>query len=322
MLRLTARRLAQAVPVLFMVSVLSFLLLRAAPGNPAQEQAGLNGTPKVIAEISRQLGLNKPLPVQYWIWLRGIFHGSLGVSYSTGEPVTSVLAPRVPVTAEVGVVALVITVLVGVPLGVWSALAKDHFVDHASRAFSLLLIAVPSFVLALFFVLVFGWWFRGLLPYQGFTPLSQSLGSNLSHVILPAICLAAGPVGIVARVTRVSLLEVLSSDYVVAAHALGVSRFEVVWKDALRNALMPVLTVLGLVAGYLISGSVVVETVFGLPGLGALLVSAFNDRDYTVAISVMMIGAATFVVANLAVDLLYGLVNPKVRAGWVTCPEA
>jgi peptide/nickel transport system permease protein len=230
--------------------------------------------------------------------------------------VTSVLAPRVPVTAELGVLSLVLTVLVGIPLGIWSALGKDGPLDHSTRVGALVFVAVPNFVLALFFVLVFGWWFRNILPYQGFVPLGQSIASNLSHAILPSVCLALGPIGIVVRVTRASMLEQLGSDYVLAARALGVPWRRVVWNDALRNAVAPVLTVLGLVTGYLISGAVVVETIFNLPGLGALLVESFDNRDYTVTISVMMLGAVVFVVVNLLVDLLHAFVNPRVRARW------
>lgn len=310
---LAVKRLAQAVPVLLLVSVLSFLLLRAAPGNPAQLQAGLNASPAAVAAIARQLGLDKPLYIQYWIWLKGLFHGNLGVSYSTGEPVTSVLASRVPVTAELGLISIVVTIIAGIPLGVWAALRKDGPVDQATRVGALAFVAVPNFVLALFLVLLFGWWVRGVLPYQGYVAVSQSLGGNLSHMTLPAICLAAGPVGIVSRFTRTSMLEVLGAEYVTAARALGVPWLRIVWVDALRNALLPVLTILGLITGYVISGAVIVETIFGLPGLGALLVQSFSDRDYTVTIAIMMIGAILFVIVNLLVDLLYGAADPRVR---------
>lgn len=291
------------------------MLLRAAPGNPAQLQAGLNATPKIVAVISHQLGLDRPLYVQYWIWISGIVHLNFGISYATGERVTTLLSPRIPVTLELGVVSMIFTILVGVPLGVLSALKKDRPADHLTRLGSLISIAVPNFVAALFMVLLFGWWFRGVLPYQGFIPLSRSIGSNLSHILLPSICLALGPIGIVISATRTSMIEVLGNEYIDAARALGVSTAEIIWKDALRNALLPILTVLGLIAGYVISGAVVVETIFNLPGLGSLLVHSFDQRDYTVTITVMMIGAVTFVVTNLVVDLLYGFANPKVRSG-------
>jgi peptide/nickel transport system permease protein len=321
MTRYAAKRVLQAIPVLVIVSIVSFLLLRAAPGNPAVAQAGLNATPQVVATISRQLGLDKPLWVQYWIWLKGVVHGNFGVSYTTGQSVTSVLAPRVGVTVELALLALVLTIVIGIPLGVWSALRRDRAVDQATRAFALSSIAVPSFVVGLFFVLLFGWWFRGVLPYEGFVPFGQSVGGNLEHMILPAVALALAPIGIVARFVRTSMLDVLGSDYVVAARALGVPWHEVIWKDALRNALTPVLTILGLIAGFLMSGTVVVESIFSLPGLGEELVSSFNNRDYTVTISIMMLFAAVFVVLNLLVDLLYAVVDPKVRLAYAGSGE-
>ncbi|MCL4422779.1 MAG: ABC transporter permease [Actinobacteria bacterium] len=317
MARYALKRVLQSVPVVFVVSILSFLLLRAAPGNPAQAQAGLNATPKVVAAISRQLGLDKPLWTQYWIWLKGILHGSLGVSYTTGQPVTSVLAPRVPVTAELAGLSVLLTVVVGVPLGIWSSLRKDKARDQLTRFGALLFIAVPSFVIGLLFVLVFGWWVHGVLPYEGFVPISSGLGPNLSHLVLPALALSLGPIGITARFTRTSMLETLGSEYVLSAKALGVPRWQIILRDALRNALTPILTILGLIAGYLMSGTVVVETIFSLPGLGEELVSSFNSRDYTVTISVMMIFAVVFVVINLLVDVIYGFVDPRIRLGYV-----
>jgi peptide/nickel transport system permease protein len=307
------KRIGQAVPVVFLVSVISFLLLRAAPGNPAQAQAGLNATPAVVAAISKQLGLNKPLWTQYWLWLQQVVHGNLGISYTSGQRVTSALAPRVPVTVELALISLLLTILVGIPLGVWSALQRGRAPDHGARFFALLFNAVPSFVVGLFLVLVFGWWTRGILPYQGFVPLSQGLAPNLSHLVLPSIALALGPIGFVARFTRNSMLDVLTSDYVLAAQSLGVARREIIWRDALRNALTPVLTVLGLIAGYLMGGTVVVEDIFNLPGLGQELVNSFDNRDYTVTIAIVMLFAIVFVVLNLLVDLIYGALDPKIR---------
>lgn len=310
------KRVLQSVPVAWVVSVLSFLLLRAAPGNPAQAQAGLNASRKVVAAISRQLGLNKPLWVQYWIWLTGLFHGSLGVSYTTGEPVTSVLGPRVPVTAELAGISMLFTIIVGIPLGIWASLRKDKVPDQLTRFGALLFIAIPSFVVSLLLVLIFGWWLPGILPYEGFSSISSGLGSNLLHLVLPALALAIGPIGITARFTRTSMLETLGSEYVRAAKALGVQRWTIIWQDALRNALTPILTILGLIAGYLMSGTVVVETIFSLPGLGEELVSSFGDRDYTVTIAIMMIFSVVFVIINLLVDLIYGVVDPRIRLGY------
>lgn len=316
MLRLLVTRLALAVPVLLSVSVLSFALLRAAPGDPAVVQAGLGATPEALAAIREQLRLDDPLPVQYLAWLGRVVQGDLGRSFSSGAEIRDLLAQRVPVTAQLGVLALAIIVVLGIPLGVLAALHKDRAADQAVRVLSLGGISLPSFVIALLLVLLFGWYFPGILPYDDFVPVSDGLGDSLRHSILPAIALSAGAIGIVARLTRSSMLEVLGQQYITAGRALGVSGRELLWKDALRNALLPVLTVLGLLVGFILSGSVVVETVFGIAGLGRLLVESFAQRDYNLTIAVMLFSSTVFVLLNLVVDLLYGVVNPRVRASY------
>ena len=175
---------------------------------------------------------------------------------------------------------------------------------------------MPNFVVALLLVLIFGWWFPGIMPYQGFVEFSEDPVESLKYTVLPAIALAAPQIGLIARLTRSSMLEVLNQDYVSAARAMGIRERVIIWKDTLRNALLPVVTVLGVATGFLLGGSVVVETVFGIPGLGRLLVESFTIRDYPVTIGVMMFIAAVFVFINIAVDLLYGVINPRIRVGY------
>lgn len=316
MLRLFTIRLAQAVPVLLSVSILSFLLLRAAPGDPAVVQAGLGATPEALAAIREQYRLNDPLPTQYIAWLGQVLQGDLGRSFSSGAEVRDLIAQRVGVTAQLGIMALVIIVVTGIPLGVVAALRKDRTADQVVRVVSLGGISLPSFVIALLLVLAFGWYFPGILPYDDFVPLRDGIVDSLRHSILPAIALSAGGIGIVARLTRSSMVEVLGQQYITAGRALGLTTRELLWKDALKNALMPVLTVLGLLVGFILSGSVVVETVFGIAGLGRLLVESFSARDYNLTIAVMLFSAIVFVLVNLVVDLLYGVVNPRVRMGY------
>lgn len=316
MLRLILSRLGLAVPVLLFVSVVAFVLLRLAPGDPAQIQAGADASAETLAAIRAELALDQPLPAQYTAWLGHVLRGDLGRSYQSRQPVTQLIADRLPATAQVGAVALLLIVGVGIPLGIASALHKDLPVDQAVRVVSLLGISVPNFVISILLVLVFGWYFPGLMPYEGYVQLTQDPIESLKHTLLPSLALAIAQVGIVARLTRASMLEVIGQEYVTVARAFGVSERELIWHDALRNALLPVLTMLGIITGFLLGGSVVVESVFGIAGLGRLLVESFGQRDYPVTIGVMLFIAVTFVLVNLIVDLLYGVVNPRIRAGY------
>jgi peptide/nickel transport system permease protein len=316
MLRLILARLALAVPVLVCVSIVAFVLLRLAPGDPAQLQAGLNATPETIEALRHEMALDQPLPVQYLAWAGRIVHGDLGVSYSTRQPVTALIGQRLPITAQIALTAFVLIVVIGVPLGIVSALHKDRATDQAVRVVSLFGISVPNFVIGILLVLVFGWYFPGIMPYEGFVPLRDDPLGSLKTTALPALALALAQVGIVARLTRSSMLEVVNQEYITAARAFGVPEHELIWRDALRNALLPVVTVLGIIAGFLLGGSVVVESVFGIAGLGRLLVESFASRDYPVTIGVMLFIAAVFVLVNLIVDVLYGVINPRIRTGY------
>jgi ABC-type dipeptide/oligopeptide/nickel transport systems, permease components len=316
MLRMLGSRLLSSIPVLIMISIVAFTLLRLSPGDPALLSVGLEAPPEALARARAEMRLDEPIWVQYWAWVTDVARGDFGVSYSDRSPVLDVMAERMPVTAQLAVGALVLIVVLGIPLGVLSALRPNRLTDQVIRVGSLAGISVPNFVVALLLVLTFGWWFPGILPYQGFVRFSEDPLQSLANTVLPALALAAPQIGLVARLTRSSMLEVLGQDYISAARAMGVSERVVIWKDTLRNALLPVVTVLGVQTGFLLGGSVVVETVFGIPGLGRLLVESFTIRDYPVTIGVMMFVAAAFVFINILVDLLYGLINPRIRAGY------
>jgi peptide/nickel transport system permease protein len=316
MLRLLLSRLALAVPVLVCVSLVAFVLLRLTPGDPAQLQAGLNATPETIEALRHEMALDQSMPVQYLAWAGRVLHGDLGVSYSTRQPVTALIGQRLPITAQLAVTALLLIVAIGVPLGIVSALHKDGAVDQVVRVVSLFGISVPNFVIGILLVLLFGWYLPGIMPYEGFVALRDDPVGSLKTTALPAVALALAQVGIVARLTRSSMLEVVNQEYITAARAFGVPERELIWRDALRNALLPVLTVLGIIAGFLLGGSVVVESVFGIAGLGRLLVESFASRDYPVTIGVMLFIAVVFVLINLIVDVLYGVINPRIRTGY------
>lgn len=316
MLKMATSRLLSSVPVLFMISIVSFTLLRLAPGDPALLSVGLEAPPEALARVRESMRLDDPIWVQYWAWFTDVLHGDLGTSYSNKASVLSVMAERMPVTLQLAVVAFIFTVALGIPLGVVSAVRPNRLTDQVVRVGSLAGISVPNFVVALFLVLIFGWWFTGIMPYQGFVRFSVDPWLSLKGTVLPAVAMSAPQVGLIARLTRSSMLETLGQDYVNAARAMGVRELVIVWKDTLRNALLPVVTVLGVQTGFLLGGSVVVETVFGIPGLGRLLVESFVIRDYPVTIGVMMFIAAVFVFINVAVDVLYGVINPRIRVGY------
>ncbi|WP_326552077.1 ABC transporter permease [Micromonospora sp. NBC_01813] len=316
MLRLIGARLAVSVPVLLMVSMLSFGLLRLAPGDPARLRVGLEATPEAVEAMRQTLGLDRHVVVQYLSWLGDLLRGDLGTSYASGAPVTELIANRLPVTAQIALVALALTIAIGIPLGVAAAVWRNSIVDHAVRAISLVGMSVPGFVIGIGFVLLFGWYLTNVMPYSGFVRFTDDPVASLRHSLLPAFALAAPPIALVARMCRASLIEVLNQDYISAARAYGVSGLVVTWFDALRNALLPVVTVLGVIAGSLLGGSVVVETVFGIPGLGSLLIDSFDTRDYPIVIGVLLFVATVFVLINLLIDLLYGVLNPRIRAGY------
>lgn len=316
MLRLIGSRLLISVPVLFCVSVISFTLLRLAPGDPARLRAGLDASPEVVQATRERLGLDRNVFVQYFDWLGGLFQGDLGTTYGSGAPVTELIGDRFPVTLQLAIVAMLITVLVGIPLGVAAAVWKDSLADHAVRFISLVGMSVPGFVVGLGFVFAFGWYWPNVMPYSGFVRFTEDPAASLQHTILPAIALALPPIALVARMTRASLIETLNQDYIESARASGVNGIAIVWVDALRNALLPVVTILGVITGTTLGGSVVVETVFGIPGMGSLLIDSFESRDYPIVIGVLLLVATVFVVINLLVDVLYGVLNPRIRAGY------
>ncbi|PZM96563.1 MAG: glutathione ABC transporter permease GsiC [Actinobacteria bacterium] len=313
MARLIATRAIFAIPVLFLISAISFGMLRAAPGDHAVLQAGAGASEEAIEATRERLGLNDSIIEQYFRWLGQVLRGDLGTSYTSGLPVTELIGARLPATIQLSVFALALIIGIGVPLGVTSALRRNRPYDQVVRVLSLIGISVPNFVVGVLLILVFGWWMTGVLPFQGFVSLSDDAWESVRHSLLPAIALAIPEIGLVARLTRSSMLEVLSQEYISSARALGIAERTVIWKDALRNALMPVVTIVGVITGFLLGGSVVVENVFGIPGVGRLLIESFATRDYPVTIGVMMFIAAVFVITNLVVDVLYGVINPRIR---------
>ncbi|HXC52738.1 MAG TPA: ABC transporter permease [Candidatus Limnocylindrales bacterium] len=303
LLRMILRRLGALVPTLFGVATLVFLLLHVVPGDPVDVMIGESAAPAARAELRTRLGLDEPLGVQYARWLGAIAHGDLGSSIRSGKPVASLVAARIPATALLAVAALIVAVTIGIPLGTAAAATRGSAIDRFALAASLAAVATPTFwtgpMLVLLLSVALGW-----LPVAG--------SGTPAHLVLPAITLGAGMSGILIRMTRASLLETLSDDYVRTARAKGASPMRVLFVHALPNALTPVLSVLGLQLGAVLAGAVVTETIFAWPGLGRLVVESIQARDYPVVQGAVLVVATTTVLANLAAEIAQALVDPRI----------
>ena len=307
------KRTLFAIPTLFVVSVGIFLMVRLLPGDIIDILFGGDQTAseEVKQQAREQLGLNGSYPEQYWRWISGILQGDFGFSLRNTEPVSNIIVDALAVTLELVVLALLIAVLVGVPLGVISAVRRDSAADYAARVGGLVGLSIPSFWLATLLLLftsrVFGW----VPPLTYIAPWDDPVG-NLSQFILPSISISVFTMAIVMRMVRATMLEVLGQDYVRTARAKGVSRRTVISKHALRNALIPVVTIVGFEIGVLIGGAAIVEIIFGLPGVGYTLLQAIFGRDYPVIQAMTLMIAFTFIFANLLVDILYGVLDPRI----------
>lgn len=311
------RRLISAVFVLLFVSVISFATLKAAPGNELLARM----SPEVVSELSAKqiaqdeqaLGLNQPLPVQYWRWLDSTLHGNLGYSSAEAVPVAGLLTSHIGPTVLLMGVALLIALILSVPLGILAAVRHRTRFDYFISTLPIVMIGVPGFVLCLVVIFFFAVYLN-ILPVAGMhTPGVASFGDLVRHLILPAFVLSIGFGAPLLRFTRASMLDTLSSDYIVTARAKGISNFAVVFHHAFRNALLPLITVIGLSLADVISGAVIVETIFAWPGMGYLAVTAANDRDMPVMLGLVLVIAVVVTFANLLADLAYAWADPRVR---------
>jgi ABC-type dipeptide/oligopeptide/nickel transport system permease component len=308
LVRLLARRVAIAVPVLFGVTVLVFLILHLIPGDPAQILLfGSSPTPQQIVQLRAQLGLDQPLPVQYVHYLGRLLHGDLGTSFITGRPIAEEIAARFPDTLQLTLAAMLVAVLIGVPVGIVGGLRPGSLADRLAGGFSILGVAVPYFWFALVLVLVFAVKLR-VLPSLG-------EGSPQS-IVLPAVSLGWGLSAIIARLLRNNLVEIYRQPYMQVARAKGLSEQMMLYKHALKNALIPVVTILGLQFGNVLSGAVVVEVIFGRPGIGSYLVQAIQAKDIPTVQSVVLFIAVIYILINLLVDVAYGVLDPRIRLSW------
>ena len=304
MLRFLARRLVLTIPVLFGVATLVFSLIHLIPGDPARAMLGDAASQEDVDALRERLGLNRPLLEQYGAFLGGIVRGDLGTSMRTGQPVVSQIVERMPATIELAAAAMFVAIGVAIPLGIIAAVWRGTAVDHAATTLALTGISIPNFwlgpLLAIVFAIELGW-----LPVSG--------RGTLAHLVLPAISLGAALAAILARMTRATLLEELREPYVRAARARGASRVRAVLRHAFRNSLIPVVTLIGLQFGAVLTGAVITETIFSWPGVGRLLVQSIGFRDYPLVQGCILLIAVTYVAMNLITDLLYGVVDPRIR---------
>jgi peptide/nickel transport system permease protein len=308
-----ARRIGQLALTLVGVSILIFLLVRLLPGDVVDATSGEPGGDPAAREALREaLGLNKPLPVQYFDWIGGFLTFDPGESLRSGEPLSTLLGRALPITLEIVILGAIIALAVGGPLGVLSAVKPNSLTDYAGRLFGMIGISLPGFWLATLVVLftssVFGW-----VPSTTYISPFTDLLANLQQMILPAFCVSVYMMALIMRMLRATMLEVLGEDYVRTARAKGVSHRGVVLGHALRNALLPVITITAFEIGVMLAGTALIEVVFGMPGLGNLLVQGIFNRDYTVVQTVTLLLATTFVTMNLLADLLYAVVDPRVK---------
>jgi peptide/nickel transport system permease protein len=307
------KRCASVVPVLVVVALIAFLLLRMSSGDPVAQLAGDNASPAAIAAIRTQLGLDRPLAVQFLSWFWALLHGDLGTSIVSGQPVFALIAQRTGPTVAVSITTIIFSVLVGVPVGVVAAWRRGGWVDRVAMWTSVTGFAVPSFAVGYLWIYLLAMRLD-LFPVQGYTPLSDGFGPFLWHLVLPTLTLSLVYIALIARVTRTSLLEVLSEDFVRTARAKGLPERIVVFKHALRNAAVPIVSIVGIGIALLIGGVVVTESVFNLPGLGRLTVDSVMARDYPVIQGVIIVFGGAYVAINLMVDLSYSFFDPRINA--------
>ena len=316
------RRLVQIVPTVLMITFVVFLMMQSIPGDPVVALLGDAYTEEDAERIRQAYGLDRPVVVQYLIWLGKLARGDWGASILTGRPVLQDVLGRLPVTVELIFLSMAVALLIAVPAGIIGALRRNTWADYAATSAAMVGVSIPEFFVGVLLLLAFSIGLQGLLPSSGWVYLpgtcpnmvcGVSLWGNLQHVLMPAIALGIGRAAILTRLLRASMLEVIRTEYVTTARAKGLSERPVVFKHAFKNALIPTVTVMGLQVGFLIGGAIVVETLFAMPGLGTFGIDAIIARDYQQVQGFALVTALAFVVINLIVDLLYTLLDPRIR---------
>ena len=306
------KRLLIGLATLLVASMVVFGVMEVLPGDPALLMLGMNASPEALESLRQQMGLNDPVVIRYIYWIGGLAIGDFGRSYTYSSPVIELIGERAAVSLPLAIMSLVLSTVIAIPVGLYSASRRGRLSDTLAMGSAQVGVAIPNFWFALLLIYVFAVWLR-LVPAGGFPGWGAGIWPGIKSLILPAVALALPQAAILARVTRSALLEVLGEDYIRTARAKGMPRSAVLWRHALRNAMIPVLTILGLQFAFLLAGTIIIENVFYLPGLGRLIFQAITQRDLIVVEGVVMLLVATVVVVNLLVDLAYALVDPRLR---------
>jgi len=312
MLYFLIKRVLSAIPVLLGITIITFTVIHLAPGDPVQVRMGQKYDPEVAQRLRTEMGLDKPLPVQYVIFLGDLVRGDLGYSFVKNLPVNELLRGKFGNTLYLSISAMLLAVLMGMLLGILAAIRPQSALDYAVMVFAVAGVSIPVFWLGLMLQLLFGVQL-GWFPVTGMTEYGATLAENLTHLVLPAVTLATVPMAIIARITRSSMLEVMEQDYIRTARAKGLGQRTVLLRHALKNALIPIITVIGNMFALLLTGAVLTETVFSWPGLGRAMVDAITQRDFPVILGGVTLFAVTFVIVNLIVDSIYAWIDPRIR---------
>ena len=312
MLAYILKRLLAMVPVLLLVSMVIFFLIHLTPGDPVDVMLGEEATVEARDALRRELGLDRPLPLQYALWLGRVVQGDLGRSIRSNQPVSEAILQRLPITLELSALAMLISLTIALPAGIIAAVRRNSNADVASTVFSLIGVSMPNFLLAVLLIYLLSLQLR-LLPPLGYVSPTEDLGANLKGMIMPALTLGTALAAVVARLTRSSLLEVLNQDYVRTAWAKGLRERVVIQRHVMKNSLIPVVTVVGLQLGNLLGSAIVTETIFALPGVGRLVIDSIFQRDFPLVQGVVLYLALMFLLINLVVDLMYAYLDPRIR---------
>ena len=305
MIKYAGRRILMMIPILLAVTFIVFTLMYITPGNPAELMLGQNATPEAVAELEEELGLDRPFLVRYVDYLLGLLHLDMGTSYTTKEPVMTRIWNCVPYTLELAAISILLAAIIGTPIGIISATKQYTAFDNITMIFALVGISMPVFWIGILLILLFSVKLQWL-PSSGWGSIQQ--------MILPAITVAAQSIAVICRMTRSSMLEVIRQDYIRTVRAKGQTEYKIIISHALRNALIPIVTVIGMQFGALLGGAIMAETIFAIPGLGRLMIDAIKQRDYPVVQGVVLFVALTFSLVNLLIDIIYGFIDPKIRA--------
>lgn len=307
-------RVFHMVLVLFGISVVVFVMLKLTPGDPAATLLGIQATPAELARVQHAMGLDRPWVVQFGIWFGNLLRGDLGVSYISRKPVAELIATRFPATLELTILAMLLAATIGIPAGILSATRRYSGLDYSITSLALFGVSMPSFWFGILLILLFSL-YLGWLPSSGYAPIQRGLWEHVKHLLLPALSLGLFLSGSLARFTRSSMVDTLAQEFIRTGRAKGLSERVVIYRHALKNAMIPTVTVLGLQFGFLMGGAVIIEQVFAYPGVGWLALIAISQRDYPVVQGVVLVVAAVFAVTNLLVDVAYTWLNPRIRYG-------